>query len=154
MTGSGKSESLMCASYRPGKHELAEKILPERQNGDKGEGEKEGAQNDGPIKESLLHTPPGAEHTTRVAAAQSPQAGLLALQDDDGNQYGAQDYLGNTQICLHKTSDRFNDAGNAGIISETILQSPDLGIEGKGLENAGKALFIFRPDRSGRADRV
>jgi hypothetical protein len=28
---------------------------------------------------------------------------LLALQDDDGNQHGAEDNLGNTQICLHKT---------------------------------------------------
>ena len=75
---------------------LAEKMLPERQNGDKGEGEKEDAQNDGPIKESLLHSPPGAEYTARVAAAQTPQAGLLALQDDDTNQHSAQDDLGNT----------------------------------------------------------
>lgn len=82
---------------------LAEKKLPERQNGDEGEGEKEDAQNDGPIKESLLHSPPGAEYAARVAAAQSPQARLLALQDDDGNQHGAEDNLGNTQICLHKT---------------------------------------------------
>jgi hypothetical protein len=99
--------------------QLAGDTLFERQDGDERKGKKEDAQDNRPIKKSLLHTPPGAEYAAGIAAAQSSQSGFLALQDDCGNQKGAQDDLGNTEICLHETSNRFNEPQNGAIISET-----------------------------------